>query len=179
MVKLPRYPVGPGPSSQSFNIADRAPAIAPANRQANSVEIAGAHAKGGKPHTLIGQDMHAQDLRLDGAIEAVLETANIDAVTRVSLNEVRTRINDTDPRAVPAALYGRNLAHGLLSFVTPRLRHPDVLRAEQHGVLWECLAETLSAVPEDAMARESFVVLQQELRRLILLRQNRNSLIRG
>ncbi|KLK92815.1 hypothetical protein AA309_12380 [Microvirga vignae] len=179
MVKLPRYPVRPSPSWQSFNTDDRAPVIEPANRQASNMGIDGAHVNGGMRHTSILQEMRAQDLPVNVEVEAVLKANDIDAVTRVSHDDMRTRRNEIDPRAVVATLYDSNLAHGLLSFVAPRLRHPDVLHAARQGGVLERLVGTLSTVLEDSMPRESIVVLQQELQRLILLRENRNSLIKG
>ncbi|KRR17660.1 hypothetical protein CQ14_36935 [Bradyrhizobium lablabi] len=172
MTKLPQHPVGLGTSSQRLNTHDHEPANRPALPQVHNLEIDGTDGGGEKRHGSVWPDTEAPDL----PIEAALDVNDIDAVSRVSLNERRVRIAELDPRAALASLYGRNLATGLLSFVTPRLRDPDVLRAEKHSVLLERLADRLRAGPEDS-AHEGTDALQQELRRLILLRQNQNSLI--
>ncbi|WOH52875.1 MULTISPECIES: hypothetical protein [Bradyrhizobium] len=175
MTKLPQHPVGLGTSSQRLNTHDHEPANKPALPQVHNLGIHGTDGGGEKRHGSVWPDTEAPDL----PIEAALEVNDINAVSRVSLNERRVRIAEIDPRAALASLYGRNLATGLLSFVTPRLRDPDVLRAEKHGVLLERLADRLCAEPEASAAREGTEALQQELRRLILLRQNQNSLIGG
>ena len=123
--------------------------------------------------------VHHKRAPIDAASEAALEVKSIDAISRVSLFESGAGANEMEPRAVLAWLYGPNLSNGLLSFVVPRLRHPDVLRPDKHGVLLERLTQTLEAAPDDKMARECLAILQQELRRLLLLRQNQNSLIKG
>ncbi|MEX2697514.1 hypothetical protein [Rhizobium mongolense] len=175
MIKLPSYPIGPGTSSHRFNIDDREPTIEPSIRQAINKQINGAHSNDDKKHASIGRETHTRDLRL--AINGVPEVGSIDAVTRVSPNEMRARINVVNPRAELLPLYGHNLAQ--LSFVTPRLRYPDVLRTEKHCVLLQGLVDTLSAAPEDLVSRDGIAVLRHELLRLILLRQNRTSLIEG
>ncbi|MFH0301646.1 hypothetical protein AAFX91_31430 [Bradyrhizobium sp. 31Argb] len=175
MTKLPQHPVGFGTSSQRLNTQDHEPANKPALPQVHHLEIDRTDGGGENRHGSIWPDTEAPDL----SIEASLEVDDIDAVSRVSLNERRVPIAEIDPRAALASLYGRNLATGLLSFVTPRLRDPDVLRAEKHGVLLERLADRLWAGAENSVAREGIDALQQELRRLILLRQNQNSLIKG
>ena len=179
MAKLPRRLAGSNVSPQR-PLDDPAPKSAATPRRDN-MEITGAGGDKGRAQSFQEKDasQDTDELRLDLAIEAVLSANDIDAVTRVSLNEMRAWINEADPRAVLASLYGRNLTHGLLSFVMPRLRHPEVLRAENHDALLEHLTSTFSAGPEDAVVREGVFVLQQELRRLVLLRQNRNSLIEG
>ncbi|MGY8678341.1 hypothetical protein Q2941_11040 [Bradyrhizobium sp. UFLA05-153] len=178
MAKL-SHPVESSSYSQIMPPVDLAPVIKPAIGQVNNMEIDDTHVDQGNTHASIGRDMHAPDLPIDVAVEAMLAVNDIDAVTPVGLDEMRNQASEIDPRAVLALLYSRSLAHGLLSFVTPRLRYPDVLRAEQHGALLERLAGTLSARPEISVAREGLVALQQELQRLIRFRQNRNSLIQG
>ncbi|NOJ50166.1 hypothetical protein [Bradyrhizobium archetypum] len=175
MTKLPPHPVGLGTSSQRLNTHDHEPANKPAVLQVHNLEIHGTDGDGAKRHGSVWPDTEAPDL----PIEAALDVNDIDAVSRVSLNDRRVRIAELDPRAALASLYGRNLATGLLSFVTPRLRDPDVLRAEKHGVLLERLAGRLQAGREDSAVRDGIDALQQELRRLLLLRQNQNSLIKG
>lgn len=134
---------------------------------------------GDKGRASAWRETDAQALPLDLAIEAALASKDVDAVTRISLNEMRASIAEADPRAMLASLYNRNLAQGLLSFVMPRLRHPEVLRAENHDALLERLADIFSARAENSAARAGVFALQQELRRLNLLRRNRNSLIEG
>lgn len=177
MVKLPSHPVGPGTSPQRFNIDDRESTIEPSIRQAIDRQINGAHSHGDKKPASIGRETHTRDLPL--AINGVPEVGGVDAITRVSPNEFRARINVVNPRAELVPLDGHNLAQEQLSFVTPRLRYPDVLRAEKHCVLLQGLVDTLAAAPEDLVSRDGVAVLKDELRRLILLRQNRNSLIEG
>ncbi|WP_027535578.1 hypothetical protein [Bradyrhizobium sp. WSM3983] len=178
MAKVPREAVGIAISSQSPNIDDDARAIEPANSRATDLEVDGTHGDGGKNDASIWPT-HPQDMPVQAVIGAVLEVNDINAVSRVSLDAERPRIDDIDPRAAFVSFYGGNLAHDLLSFVTPRIRHPDVLRAGTHAVLLERLAVTLSAAPEASAAREAIDILQQELRRLVLLRQTQNSLIKG
>ncbi|OAF03742.1 hypothetical protein AYJ54_24670 [Bradyrhizobium centrolobii] len=179
MTKMPQHAVGPGTSLHRFDIDDSVPAIEPSVRRVNNMEVDGAHANGGKTKASTWWDTHTQDLRDGAAIEAVPEVPRIEAVTRVGLNETRAGTNEIDRAQLASPLYGDNLARGLLSFVTPHLRHPEVLCAEKHGVLLERLADVLSAATEGTVAREGIVVLQQELGWLIQLRQNRNSLIKG
>ncbi|GLR89690.1 hypothetical protein [Bradyrhizobium iriomotense] len=175
MSKLSRHDVRPGTASQRFDEHHHAPGIEPTIRQLNKAEIDGPRANGEKDHASARRELNASYLPLDAAIEAVLEAKDIDAVGRVGLN--RTRINEVDLRAGLASLHGHDIAHDLFAFVTPRLRNPDMLRAEPYGILLERLASKLLAAPADTMAREGVVVLQQTLQWLILLRQNRNSLI--
>ncbi|MBP2449519.1 hypothetical protein [Rhizobium leguminosarum] len=176
MVKLPSYPIGPGTSSHRFNIDDREPTIEPAIRQAINKQINGTHSNGDKKHASIGRETHTRDLRLE--ISGVPEVGSIDAVTRVSPNEMRARINVVNPRAELVPLYGHYLAHEQLSFVTPRLRYPDVLRTEKHCILLQGLVDTLSAAPDDLVSRDGIAVLRDELLRLILAPAER-SLIEG
>ena len=177
MSKLSRHDVRPGTASQRFDEHHHAPGIEPTIRQLNKSEIGGPRANGEKEHASVRRELNASYLPLDTAIEAVLEAKDIDAVGRVGLNKMRTRINEVDSRAGLASLHGRDIAHDLFAFVTPRLRNPDMLRAEPYGILLERLASKLLAAPADTMAREGVVVLQQTMQWLILLRQNRNSLI--
>ncbi|XIA67437.1 hypothetical protein ACFIOY_18360 [Bradyrhizobium sp. TZ2] len=147
--------------------------------QADGIEIEAEQANGGKRHTPTFRERPAQDLPVGATIEAAVGLDSIDPVSRINLNEARARIGEIEPSSEPARLNGPNLAGSLLSFVTPRLRHWDVLRADKHGLLLEPLADALSAAPEDFVPREGVGILQQELRRLILLRQNHNGLIKG
>lgn len=178
MARLPQQPVGPGTSSQGFNAGEQAPSIGSTSPKADNIEAGGAHADGGTKQAS-WRDVPSQDLPMDPASEAALEVNSIDAVSRITFFESGTGASGVDPRAVLVSLYGHNLSHGLLSFVTPRLRHPDVLRADKHGALLERLTQTLEGAPDDKTACECLAILQQELRRLLLLRQNQNSLIKG
>jgi hypothetical protein len=178
MVKLPRRPIRTDGALPRPEIDDHTPRSDTAVSQGDGERVGSVRAGGGdKGRALAWQAADAKDLPLDLAIEAVLASQDVDALTRVSLSEMRASIAETDPRAMLASLYGRNLAQGLLSFVMPRLRHPEVLRAENHDTLLEGLANSFASAPEDSVVREGVLVLQQELRRLALLRQNRNSLI--
>lgn len=177
MSKLSRHDVRPGTASQRLDEDHRAPSIEPTIDQLNEVEIDGPRAKDEKEHASVRSELNAPDLQWDVAIEAVLKAKDIDAVGRVGLNKMRRPIHEVDSSAALASLYGRDIAHDLLAFVTPRLRHPDLLGAEPYGILLERLALKLSTAPADSMPREGAVVLQQALQWLILLRQNRNSLI--
>ncbi|WP_375779014.1 hypothetical protein ACE103_08185 [Bradyrhizobium sp. ma5] len=178
MARLPQHPVGPGTSSQGFNVGEHAPVVRPTNLQTNKIEVGGTQADGATKRAS-WRDTPAQDLPIDAATEATLEVNSIDALSRVTLFERGAGANEIDPHALLASLYGHNLSHGLLSFVIPRLRHPDVLRADKHGALLERLTQTLEATPNDKTACECLAILQQELQRLLLLRQNQNSLIKG
>ncbi|MCP3475761.1 hypothetical protein NLM33_36525 [Bradyrhizobium sp. CCGUVB1N3] len=177
MSKLSHYDVGPGSVSQRPNEDHHAPVIGPTIFQPNKIDIDSACTGGEKEPASIWRELNASYKPPDVAIKAIGEAKDIDAVGRVSLNEIRTRNYEIEPPAVAASLYGRGIAHDLLSFVTPRLRHPDMLRAERYGILLERLAHKLAAAPADSMAHEGVVVLQQGLLWLALLRQNRNSLI--
>lgn len=177
MSKLSRHDVRPGTASQRLDEDHHAPGIAPTIDKLNEVESDGPRAKDENEHASVRRELNAPYLQRDVAIEAVSEAKDIDAVGRVSLNEMRRSIHEVDSPAALASLYGRDIAHDLLAFVTPRLRHPDLLGAEPYGIVLERLALKLSTVPADSMAREGAVVLQQALQWLILLRQNRNSLI--
>ncbi|MFQ3455883.1 hypothetical protein PMN64_21635 [Bradyrhizobium sp. UFLA01-814] len=168
MSKLSRHDVGPGTVSQRLN-EDRAPVI-----DLSKTKIDGTPANDENQQASIWRELNASHLPLDVTINALSEAKHIDAVGRVSLSKMRTRGNDVEgltPR------HESDIAHDLLAFVTPRLRHPDMLRAERYGVLLESLALKLSAAPADSIAGEGIVVLRQALQWLILLRQNRNSLI--
>ncbi|MDA9489656.1 hypothetical protein [Bradyrhizobium sp. CCBAU 11361] len=177
MARLPQHAVGPGTPLQGLDAGQNAPAIGSSSSQAD-MEVGVAHADGGTKRAS-WRDAPAQHLPIEGASEAALEVNSINAVSGVALFEMGAGANEIDPRVVLASLYGSNLSHGLLSFVIPRLRHPDVLRADKHGVLLERLTQTLEATPDDKTARECLAILQQELRRLLLLRQNQNSIIKG
>lgn len=177
MSKLSRYDVRPGTASQRLDEDHHAPGVEPTIDQLNEVEIDGPRAKDENEHASVRRELNAPYLQRDVAIEAISEAQDIDAVGHVSLNKMRRPVHEVDSSAALASLYGRDIAHDLLAFVTPRLRHPDLLRAQPYGSLLERLALKLSTAPADSMPREGAVVLQQALQWLILLRQNRNSLI--
>ncbi|OKO83963.1 hypothetical protein [Bradyrhizobium sp. NAS96.2] len=168
MSKLSRHDVGPGTVSQRLN-EDRAPVI-----DLSKTKIDGTPANDENQQASIWREPNASHLPLDMTIDALSKAKDIDAVGRVSLSKTRTRGNDVEGLT---PLHGGDIAHDLLAFVTPRLRHPDMLRPERYGVLLERLTLKLSAAPSDSMAHEGVLVLQQGLQWLILLRQNRNSLI--
>lgn len=170
MSKVSRYDVGPGAASQRLSEDHHEPVIGP-TIQPNKGEADGARANGEK------DELNTPYMSLDVAIEAASEAKDIDAVWRVSLNEMRTRIYEIEQPAGMGSLYGRDIAHDLLSFVTPSLRHPDMLRAERYSMVLERLVHKLAAAPADSMAGDGIVVLRQGLHWLALLRQNRNSLI--
>ncbi|MCK1494922.1 hypothetical protein IVB14_32075 [Bradyrhizobium sp. 180] len=176
MSKVSRYDVGPGAASQRLSEDHHEPVIGP-TIQPNKGEADGARANGEKERASIWGELNTPSMSLDVAIEAASEAKDIDAVWRVSLNEMRTRIYEIEQPAGVASLYGRDIAHDLLSFVTPSLRHPDMLRAERYSIVLERLVHKLAAAPADSMAGDGIVVLRQGLHWLALLRQNRNSLI--
>ncbi|MCK1733196.1 hypothetical protein IVA79_04285 [Bradyrhizobium sp. 138] len=176
MSKVSRYDVGPGAASQRLSEDHHEPVIGPTIRP-NKGEADGARANGEKERASIWDELNTPYMSLDVAIEAASEAKDIDAVWRVSLNEMRTRICEIEQPAGVGSLYGRDIAHDLLSFVTPSLRHPDMLRAERYSIVLERLVHKLAAAPADSMAGDGIVVLRQGLHWLALLRQNRNSLI--
>ncbi|WP_027571394.1 hypothetical protein [Bradyrhizobium sp. WSM1743] len=178
MARLPQHAVGPGTSSQGLDVGQHAPVIGSPPSHGDQIEVGGVHADGGTKRAS-WRDTYSYHLPIDGATEAALEVNSVGAISRVALFESDAGANEVDPRTVLASLYGPNLSRGLLSFVVPRLRHPDVLRADKHGVLLERLTRTLEATPDDKTARECLAILQQELQRLLMLRQNQNSLIKG
>ena len=178
MARLPQNSVGPGNSSQGLDAGQHAPVIGSPPSRGDKLEVGGAHADSGTKRAS-WQDAASYDRPIDGASEAALGVDSVGAISRVTLFESEAGANEVDARARLASLYGPNLSRGLLSFVVPRLRHPDVLRADKHGVLLERLTRTLEATPEDKTARECLAILQQELQRLLMLRQNQNSLIKG
>lgn len=177
MSKLSRHDVRPGTASQRLGEDHHAPGIEPTIDQLNEVESDGPRAKDENEHAWIRRELNAPYLQPDSAIEPVSEAKDIGAVGRVSLNRMRRAIHEVDSPAALASLYGHDIAHDLLAFVTPRLRHPDLLGAEPYGIVLERLALNFSTAPADSMTREGAAVLQQALQWLILLRQNRNSLI--
>lgn len=176
MSKLSRHDVRPGTAAQRLDEDHHAPGIGPTIDQLNEVESDGPRAKDENEHASVRRELNAPYLQRDVAIEAVSEATDVDAVGRVDLNKMGRPVHEVDSSAA-LSLYGRDIAHDLLAFVTPRLRQPDLLGAEPYGSLLERLALKLSTAPEDSMPREGAVVLQQALQWLILLRQNRNSLI--
>ncbi|MDA9408834.1 hypothetical protein [Bradyrhizobium sp. CCBAU 45384] len=178
MARLPQHSIGPGTSSQGLDAGQHAPVIGSPPSRGDKLEVGGVHADSGAKRAS-WQDAASQDLPIDGATEASLGVDAVGAISRVTLFESEAGANEVDPRAILASLYGPNLSRGLLSFVVPRLRHPDVLRADKHSVLLERLTRTLEATSEDETARECLGILQQELQRLLMLRQNQNSLVKG
>ncbi|WID99714.1 hypothetical protein QO058_30445 (plasmid) [Bosea vestrisii] len=178
MVKLPRRPIRTD-SPPRQGLEDHTPRSDTLPSSGEGSRVNGVRPGGGDRGRSQLREADPQEMPLDLAIEAALAAQDVDAVTRVHLDEMRASLAQLDPRAALASLYGRNLAAGLLSFVMPRLRHPDVLLAEKHNALLEHLAGTFSAASEDSVVREGVFVIQQELRRLALLRQHRNSLIEG
>ncbi|WP_439396932.1 hypothetical protein ACRQ5Q_08040 [Bradyrhizobium sp. PMVTL-01] len=178
MARLPQQSVGLGTSSQGLDAGQHAAAIGSPPSQGDKLEVGGARSDSGTKRAS-WRDAISHDLPIDGTNEAALEVHSVRAVSRVTLFEGEAEANETDQRAALASLYGPNLSRGLLSFVVPRLRHPDVLRADKHGPLLERLTRTLEASPEDKTARECLAILQQERQRLLMLRQNQNSLIKG
>ncbi|MCA1455135.1 hypothetical protein I6F35_18175 [Bradyrhizobium sp. BRP22] len=179
MTRLPQHSVESGTSLRGLHVDDHAPAITTTSPQSDSIEIERTPANGGKSHKSIFRDTPAQDPAVGATIETALELNSIDAVSRINPNEARTQVSEIDPGSELAWPNGPNLASSLLSFVMPRLRHSDVLRPEKHGLLLARLADALSASPEDSQSREGIGIVQQELRRLVLLRQNHNGLIKG
>lgn len=115
---------------------------------------------------------------LDSAIDAMLAASGVDAVTRVRLSEARRAITEGVPGAADG-FEGQSLSRALFRFVMPRLRHPEVLRAERHRALLEDLADGLAADGGDGVVREGALVVHRELRRLALLRAGRNALVEG
>ncbi|MET4030986.1 MULTISPECIES: hypothetical protein [unclassified Bradyrhizobium] len=179
MTRLPRHSVELGTSFQRVDLGDHTPAAQPTISQADGIEIEAAQVDDGKRHAPSFRDRPSQDLPVGATIEPAVELDSVDPVSRVNFNMTRGQVGETAPCSELARLNGPNLAGNLLSFVTPRLRHWDVLRADKHGLLLQTLAVALSAAPEDSVSPEGIGVLQQELRRLVLLRQNQNGLIKG
>jgi hypothetical protein len=118
-------------------------------------------------------------VRLDAAIEQTLNSPAVDGVTRVSLTELRGALARGEREGGTETGEPGNLRSKLISFVMPRLRHPDVLQAEHHRSLLERLVASLSAAPADNVVGDAALELRRELRRLELLRQQRNSLVEG
>ncbi|CAO4155327.1 hypothetical protein LPLAFNJD_LOCUS4417 [Methylorubrum aminovorans] len=116
---------------------------------------------------------------LDSAIDAMLAAGGVDAVTRVRLSEARRAITEGVPGTTADGFEGQSLSRALFRFVMPRLRHPEVLRAERHRALLEDLADELAADGGDGVVREGALVVHRELRRLALLRAGRNALVEG
>ncbi|WP_025038808.1 hypothetical protein [Bradyrhizobium sp. DOA9] len=178
MTRLPPNPVMPGTSFQEPNVDHHASAITPVSSRGKSIGIDRTRGNDNKSHTSISRHSDVLDPLVDATIESALKLSSIDAVSRVNLDEARAPPGQIEPGSELAWLNEPNLVHSLLTFVTPRLRH-SVLRPEQHGLLLERLADTLSAAPDDLVSREGAALLQLELQRLILLRQSHNGLIKG
>ncbi|WP_342724028.1 hypothetical protein AAFG07_33825 [Bradyrhizobium sp. B097] len=178
MTRLPQRSVEPGTAFQGINNEHHAPVIAPATPQASSIGIDKVHGNG-KGHTSVVQQREAQERLAASTIDNALELKSIDPISRINPTDATEHAGKIETSSALTWLTGPNLAHSLLSFVLPRLRHPDVLRADMHGALLERLTQTLEATPDDKTACECLAILQQELRQLLLLRQNQNSLIKG
>ena len=116
-------------------------------------------------------------VRLDAAIERALAAPNIDGVTRTHLDQAQTIASTVDRRGAASA--DGNLVDTLMTFVMPRLRNPDVLQAERHRTLLEQLQSDLVSDAHDNVVREGALTIRRELRRLLQLRQNCNSLVEG
>jgi hypothetical protein len=136
----------------------------------------------------IGRDPHRQgqpgapagdEVALDAAIEGMLAAGGVDPVTRVRLSEARRAIAEGAQGQDPDGFEGPSLSRALFRFVMPRLRHPEVLRADRHRALLEGLADGLAATDDDGIVREGALVVHRELRRLALLRVGRNALVSG
>jgi hypothetical protein len=82
---------------------------------------------------------------------------------------MRDRSNVVNPRAGPVIHYGHNLAHKLLSFDTPRLRYPHLLRREKHRVLLQGSVHTLSTAHRYSVSNAGIAVVSDELLRLPLI----------
>ncbi|WIW50373.1 hypothetical protein ML401_35085 (plasmid) [Bradyrhizobium sp. 62B] len=178
MTRLPQHALGPGASFQRLNVDDQPPTITPTTARGTETEIERTHASGGQSFEVL-QDGRLEDLLGASTIETALELNSIHPVSRIAAQEAPGKIGRIEPGSALGWLNGTNLAGNLLSFVAPRLCHSDVLRPDTQGLLLERLAETLSAVPENLVPREDIAILQSELRRLTLLRQNQNGLIKG
>ncbi|OHV60300.1 hypothetical protein LCM4577_16250 [Mesorhizobium sp. LCM 4577] len=177
MVKMSSFPVGSGTSAHDLTIKP-AGAAEPANGETKKMEFDRAHANRSKKHASTLRRAHAHDMPLTRTANGLLGISEIEAVTSVSPSE-SFQISEIDPRAAAAALHGHTLARSQLSFIMPRIRHPEILREGKRSVLLERLVKALAAVPEDSVAREGIAALQEEFRRLVLLRLNRNSLIKA
>ncbi|MCJ2013120.1 hypothetical protein [Methylobacterium sp. J-076] len=118
-----------------------------------------------------------EDVPFDAAVDAVLAAGGIDAVTRLSLSEAQRAVAGGGAEQGAEGLEGANLSHTLFRFVMPRLRHPEVLRAERHRTLLEGLADGLAGQPDDGIALAGARVIHRELHRLALLRTARNALV--
>jgi hypothetical protein len=115
---------------------------------------------------------------LDSAIEAALAAPDVDAVTRVQLDEARGTLAGRRSER-PEVHAATTLSDALFGFVMPHLRHPEVLRSERQLALLEQLAAELARREGDSVVREGALVVYRELRRLALLRQHGNSLVQG
>jgi hypothetical protein len=119
----------------------------------------------------------AGGVRLDAAIEQALGASSVDGVTRVSLTELQGALSGGRGRRGEEPAAPENLQERLMSFVMPRLRHPEVLQAERHRSLLERLVADLSEGSDGRVVREGALELRRELKRLEFLRQQRNSLV--
>ncbi|MTV18298.1 MULTISPECIES: hypothetical protein [Bradyrhizobium] len=177
MTRLPQRSVEPG-TFQRINNEHHAPVIAPATPQASSIGIDKVYGNG-KGYTSVVQQPEAQERLAASTIDDALALKSIDPISRINPTDATEHAGKSETSAELTWLKGPNLAHSLLSFVTPRLRHSHVVRPEQHVLLLERLADALSAAPEGSVAADGAALLRLELRRLILLRQNHNSLVPG
>lgn len=118
-------------------------------------------------------------VRLDAAIERALNAPSVDGVSRVQLTEMRGALADGRGTSAHGGIGPDSLTDALMTFVMPRLRHPEVLNADRHRALLERLADALAGEGEDNVVTEGAFVVRRELKRLALLRQHRNSLVEG
>lgn len=118
-------------------------------------------------------------IRLDAAIEQALSSPVVDGVTRVSLKELQGALTRGEREPGEDIGEPESLRSKLISFVMPRLRHPEVLQAERHRSLLEKLVASLETAPDRNVVGDAALELRRELRRLELLRQQRNSLVEG
>jgi hypothetical protein len=120
-----------------------------------------------------------EEVAFDAAVEAMLAAGGVDPVTRVGLGEARRALAQAAQGRDSDGFAGASLSRALFRFVMPRLRHPEVLRAERHRALLEALADGLAGTDDDGIVRDGALVVHRELRRLALLRVARNALVEG
>lgn len=187
MARLPRRspvsPSSPLPPDRGADALDRRSSASAVDRRVveDGVGWRDARMRGqpGGPGDLPGGHPAGQEVELDAAIESMLAAGGVDPVTRVRLSEARRAIADAAREQDPDGFEGASLSKALFRFVMPRLRHPEVLRAERHRALLEGLADGLAQTDDDGIVREGALVIHRELRRLALLRTGRNALVEG
>lgn len=172
MARLPRrspFALAPAPSSRSEE-NDRSTSF-----QTGLNTDDDARRLGGERHP-VGSD---EEVRLDAAIEAMLAAGGVDPVTRVRLNEARQAMTLAKADQEADGFAGASLANTLFQAVMPRLKHPEVLRAERQRSLLEDLADGLTDAPDDGIAMAGAMIIYRELHRLTLVRTARNALVQG